>query len=141
MKKIFTAAVFICALIFSVTVNAASWAFVSNDELGNEYFIDTSSVEIETKTDENLTFHAVFKANFAEEMRTRWNMPNLSYAFHVYKFEKVGDERRCAVLYTQFFSSDDKMIDSAVTPSDWKIFREGSINEAFYDAAFECLNL
>lgn len=140
MKNIFTAAVFICALIFSVTVNAASWHFIGNDELGNEYHLDTSSVEIETKTDEKLTFHAVFKANFVEEMKARWNMPNLSYAFHVYRFEKIGNERRCAVLYTQFFSADDKMIDSAVTPSSWKMVREGSINEAFYDAAVECLN-
>ena len=141
MKNILTAAVFICALIFSVTVNAASWVYAGSDELGNEYQLDTSSVEIESKTDDKLTFHAVFKAKFVEEMKVRWNMPNLSYAFHVYRFEKVGDTRRCSVLYTQFFSDDDKIISSAVTPSSWKDVREGSINEAFYDAAIECLNL
>ena len=141
MKKFFTSAIFICALIFSVTANAASWLFIGNDELGNEYFLDTSSVEIESKTDDKLTFYAVFKANFVEDMKARWNMPNLSYAFHVYRFEKVGDTRRCAVLYTQYFSADDKIIDSAVKPSDWKDVRTGSINETFYDAAAECLNL
>lgn len=141
MKKIFTAAVFICALIFSMTVNAASWRFIGNDEFGNEYHLDTSSIEIETKTDDKLTFHAVFKENFVEEMKVRLNMPNLAYAFQVYRFEKVGDERRCAVLYTQFFSADNKMIDSAVTPSDLKIIVEGSINENFYNAAIEYLNL
>ena len=140
MKNILTAAVFICALIFSVTVNAASWVYIGNDELGNEYQLDTSSVEIEAKTDDKLTFHAVFKANFVEEMKARWNMPNLSYAFHVYRFEKVGETRRCTVLYTQFFSADDKMISSSDKPSEWKAVRKGSINETFYDAAIECLN-
>ena len=128
-------------MIFSVTVNAASWRFIGNDEFGNEYSLDASSVEIETNTADKLTFHAVFKANFVKGMKRRWNMPDLSYAFHVYRFEKVGDERRCSVLYTQFFSADDKIIDSAVTPSSWKVIRAGSINEAFYDAAIEYLSL
>ena len=141
MRKIFIAIIFFCGMILTTTANAANWVSFGSDNFGNEYFIDTLSVNVEETGLDLLVFNADFKTVFSDEGRKVFSSDTLGEAISVCSFKQKGRIKLISTVSTKYYALDGTVISEDDEQSTWQAVKPNSLLQVMYDTAYSYLNL
>lgn len=141
MRKIFIAIIFFCGMILTTTASAANWVSFGSDNFGNEYFIDTLSVNVEETGLDLLVFNADFKTVFSDEGRKVFSSDTLGEAISVCSFKQKGRIKLISTVSTKYYALDGTVISEDDEQSTWQAVKPNSLLQVMYDTAYSYLNL
>lgn len=141
MRKIFLSITFLFLMILTTTASAANWVSFGSDNFGNEYFIDTLSVNVEENGLDLLIFNADFKTVFSDEGRKVFSNDTLGEAISNCSFQKKGRIKLISTVSTKFYALDGTVISEDDEQSTWQAVKPNSLLQVMYDTAYKYLKI
>lgn len=150
MRKIFTASVFALCIIFSTTAWAADGVKVAKDNTGNEWYVDSSDVNIEKNSDGEFIFSGYFVEFLSAEGKDevvnfyRKNgkdvpcLDAIAFCMEIVHFRESGGKVHYALTDMVFYNQNKEIIqglgyiDGKV---DWQPIVEGTLGEKMYQVS------